>query len=171
MRLQSDITKWLQIGGSAAYTFNDYSGPSTYNLYQAIRLSPYGRAERADGGGIEKFPVTEGVYRINPMWDVLSGTIDDHDTYATTALKGHVLVTCPWIEGLTYRMNGTYSVENIERDYFTHEGYFVKEGASDDRYSASTVANYLASANGYNNRIKNTYWVWDNIFNLNSATL
>ncbi|MEH2795334.1 TonB-dependent receptor [Segatella copri] len=167
MRLQSDITKWLQIGGSAAYTFNDYSGPSTYNLYQAIRLSPYGRAERADGGGIEKFPVTEGVYRINPMWDVLSGTIDDHDTYATTALKGHVLVTCPWIEGLTYRMNGTYSVENIERDYFTHEGYFVKEGASDDRYSASTVANYLASANGYNNRIKNTYWVWDNIFNYN----
>lgn len=167
MRLQSDITSWLQIGGSASYAFNDYSGASVYDLYQAVRLSPYGRAERADGGGIEKFPVTEGTYRTNPMWSVLSGTIDDHDTYATTALKGHLLLTCPWIDGLTFRMNGTYSVENIERDYFTHEGYYVQEGASDDRYLASTVANYLASANGYSARTKNTYWVWDNIFNYN----
>ena len=121
-RLQSDITDWLQLGGQVNYTYNDYSGASVYDLYQAIRLSPYGRAERADGGGLEKFPCNEGIYRINPMWNVESGTIDDHDTYATTSMKGHVLVKCPWVEGLTYRLNGSYSVENIERDYFTHEG-------------------------------------------------
>ena len=164
-RLQSDITDWLQLGGQVNYTYNDYSGASVYDLYQAIRLSPYGRAERADGGGLEKFPCNEGIYRINPMWNVESGTIDDHDTYATTSMKGHVLVKCPWVEGLTYRLNGSYSVENIERDYFTHEGYYVKEGSSDDRYSASTVANYLASANGYSARTKNTSWVLDNIVN------
>lgn len=167
MRLQSDITKWLQIGGQASYTYNDYSGPTTYNLYQAVRLSPYGQAERADGGGLEKFPCNEGVYRVNPLWDVESGTIDDHDTYQTVALKGHILLTAPWIEGLTFRMNGTYSVENVERDYFTHEGYYIKEGSSDDRYAPSTISNYLASANGYSARTKNTYWVWDNILNYN----
>ena len=89
-RLQSDITDWLQLGGQVNYTYNDYSGASVYDLYQAIRLSPYGRAERADGGGLEKFPCNEGIYRINPMWNVESGTIDDHDTYATTSMKGHV---------------------------------------------------------------------------------
>ena len=164
-RIQSDITDWLQVGGQINYAYNDYSGASVYDLYQAVRLSPYGRAERADGGGPEKFPVNEGIYRTNPMWNVLSGTIDDHDTYATTTLKGHLLLKCPWIEGLTFRMNGSYSVENIERDYFTHEGYYVQEGVGDDRYSDATVAGFLASANGYSARTQNTSWVWDNILN------
>ena len=155
----------MQVGGQVNYAYNNYSGPTTYNLYQATRLSPYGRAERADGGGPEKYPVNEGIYRINPMWDVLSGTIDDHDTYATTTMKGHLLLKCPWIEGLTFRMNGSYSVENVERDYFTHEGYYVLEGSGDDRYSEATVSNYLASANGYSARTQNTSWVWDNILN------
>lgn len=155
----------MQVGGQVNYAYNNYSGPTTYNLYQATRLSPYGRAERADGGGPEKYPVNEGIYRINPMWDVLSGTIDDYDTYATTTMKGHLLLKCPWIEGLTFRMNGSYSVENVERDYFTHEGYYVLEGSGDDRYSEATVSNYLASANGYSARTQNTSWVWDNILN------
>lgn len=163
-KLQNDITKWLQIGGQVNYTTNNYSGPTTYNLYQAVRLSPYGQPTR-DNGMPEKYPVNEGVYRLNPLWDVKSGTIDDHDTYATVNLKGNVLVKCPWIEGLTYRMNGSYSVENIERDYFTHEGYYVLEGDTEDRYAAATVSDYLASANGYSARNKNTSWVWDNIFN------
>ena len=153
------------MGGQVNYAYNDYSGPSVYDLYQAIRLSPYGRAERADGGGVEKFPVNEGIYRINPLWNVESGTIDDHDTYSTVSMKGHALVKCPWIEGLTYRLNGSYSIENIERDYFTHEGYYVKEGTGDDRYSESAVSDYLASANGYSARTKNTSWVLDNIIN------
>lgn len=164
-RIQTDITNWLQVGGQVNYAYNDYSGPSVYDLYQAIRLSPYGRAERADGGGVEKFPVNEGIYRINPLWNVESGTIDDHDTYSTVSMKGHALVKCPWIEGLTYRLNGSYSIENIERDYFTHEGYYVKEGTGDDRYSESAVSDYLASANGYSARTKNTSWVLDNIIN------
>lgn len=164
-RIQTDITNWLQVGGQVNYAYNDYSGPSVYDLYQAIRLSPYGRTERADGGGVEKFPVNEGIYRINPLWNVESGTIDDHDTYSTVSMKGHALVKCPWIEGLTYRLNGSYSIENIERDYFTHEGYYVKEGTGDDRYSESAVSDYLASANGYSARTKNTSWVLDNIIN------
>lgn len=167
MRLQSDITDWLQVGGQASYVTNDYSGPTVYNLYQAVRLSPYGQAERPNGAGIEKFPANEGVYRINPMWSVKSGTIDDDDTYNTVNLKGHLLLKCPWVEGLSFRVNGTYSSEHVARDYFTHEGYYVKEGNDDSRYAAATVANYLASANGYSARTKNTYWVWDNILNYN----
>ncbi len=163
-RLQSDITDWLQIGGAATYSYNNYSGPTQYNLGTALLLSPYGQPTRANGMP-EKYPTNEGMSQENPLWSVLSNTIDDHDTYATTMLSGHVLVKCPWIKGLSYRMNVRYSVENVERDYFTHEGYYVKEGEGEDRYSDETIAGYLAQANGYTARTKNTYWVWDNIFN------
>lgn len=163
MHLQSDITKWLQIGTEAAYTYNDYSGPTTYDLYEAVRLSPYGQAERPNGAGIEKYPVNEGVYRTNPLWSVKSGTIDDSDTYNTMDLRGHLLVKCPWLDGLSFRMNGTYSLGHVNRDYFTHEGNYILEGDSEDRYSPSTIANYLSKANGYTARTKNVYWVWDNI--------
>ena len=86
------------------YTFNDYSGPTTYNLVQALRLTPYGRVTRPNGE-LEKYPRELGGGLTNPLWLVNSGTVDDHDTYATTLIKGHVLVRCPWLEGLTYRVN------------------------------------------------------------------
>jgi len=147
-RIKTDITNWLEIGGDANYSFNDYSGPTNYDLYQAIRLTPYGRAYR-DNGSLEKYPRQEGIYMTNPLWNIESGTIDDKDTYSTYMLRGHAVIRCPWIEGLSYRVNLSYTNEYADRDYFTHEGYYVPEGTSEDRYSATTLSNYLASANGY----------------------
>ncbi|MCI1247076.1 MAG: TonB-dependent receptor [Prevotella sp.] len=161
MRLQSDITNWLQIGGETSYTYNDYSGPTTYNLYEAVRMSPYGRPERPNGAGMEKYPVNEGP--VNPMWNNESGTKDNSETDGTLALNGHVLIKCPWIDGLTFRMNGSYSVGHNAIDLFSHEGYYIQEGDSEDRYSPATVSKYLAQANGYTDRTKTVDWVWDNI--------
>ena len=87
-RIKTDITNWLEIGGDANYSFNDYSGPTNYDLYQAIRLTPYGRAYR-DNGSLEKYPRQEGIYMTNPLWNIESGTIDDKDTYSTYMLRGH----------------------------------------------------------------------------------
>lgn len=167
-RLQTDITDWLQIGGQASYSFNDYSGVTLGggDIYWATRLTPYGQAYR-ENGQLNKFPREEGLYMVNPLWKVGSGTIDDHDIYYTTNLKGHVLIKCPWVEGLTLRVNGAYTVENVERDYFTHEGYYISENATDDDYLPSALASHLAQANGYMARTKNTSWVWDNIVNYN----
>ena len=166
LRLQSDVASWLQVGAQMNYTYNDYSGPTTYNLVQALRLTPYGRAKRPNGE-LEKYPRELGGGLTNPLWLVNSGTVDDHDTYATTLMKGHVLVKCPWLKGLSYRLNAAYSWENVERDYFEHEGYFVAEGTSEDRYSASALSGFLSKANGYSARTKNTYWVMDHIVNFN----
>ncbi len=169
-KLTTNITDWLEVGGDVNYSFNDYSGPTTYDIYQSIRLTPYGRAYRDEENKLlEKYPATEGIYRLNPLWSVKSGTIDDHDVYYTTILNGHMLVKCPWIEGLSYRINYSFTKRDIERDYFTHEGYYVAEGTSDDRYSASTLSDYLASANGYVARTKDIAWVWDNILTYKHA--
>lgn len=166
-RLQSDITSWLQIGSQMSYSANDYSGASVYDLFSAAVMSPYARPDRADGKGPERYPLNEGLYRANPLWAVNSGTVDDHDTYATTILKGHILLKCPWLKGLTFRMNGSWTRENVERDYFTHEGYYVQEGESLDRYSDAVISGYLAQANGYSARTVRTSWVWDNILDYN----
>lgn len=165
-RIQTDITDWLQIGGQTNMSFNDYSGVTNYDIYQAIRLTPFGRTTRPNGE-IEKYPRQEGIYMTNPLWNINSGTIDDHDTFATYLMKGHVLVKIPWIEGLSYRLNGSWQSEHIERDYFTHEGNYVIEGSSEDRYSSSALGELLAKANGYSARTKNTSWVMDHIVNYN----
>ncbi len=163
-RLSTDITDWLEVGGHVNFSYNDYSGPTVYDIYQSIRMTPYGRVYRDEENGLlEKFPATEGLYRTNPLWNVESGTIDDHDVFYTTVLNGHTLIKCPGIEGLSYRMNYSYTYRSIERDYFTHEGYYIPEGISDDRYSPATLANYLTNANGYSERTKDLGWVWDNI--------
>lgn len=162
LRLQSDLTSWLQVGGQVNYTFNDYSGATNYNILGAVSLSPYARTTRPNGE-IEKYP--RELSTVNPLWSSQSGTVDDHDTYGTLLLKGHVLVTCPWLSGLTYRLNLSHSQENVERDYFEHEGYFVGEGNTEDRYAESSLITYLSKANGYSARTKNTYWVMDNIIN------
>ncbi len=165
-RLSSDITDWLQVGTNVNFSFNDYSGPSVYNIYQAIRLTPYGRAYRDEENSLlEKYPATEGIYRVNPLWNVNSGTIDDHDVLYTTVLSGHALIKCPWIKGLNYRTNYSYTIKNTQRDYFTHEGYYVAEGTSDERYNSSNVSGYLAQANGYVARTNDLAFVWDNILN------
>ncbi|WP_455663464.1 SusC/RagA family TonB-linked outer membrane protein [Phocaeicola sp.] len=167
-RIQTDITDWLQVGGQMNYVTNDYSGVTLDkgDIYWATRLTPYGKAYRSNGE-LNKFPREEGLYMVNPLWKVGSNTIDDHDTYQTTNMKAHLLIKCPWIEGLTFRMNGAYSVENIERDYFTHEGNYIKENATEDDYLPSAVSKLLSQANGYMERKKYTSWVWDNILNWN----
>ena len=167
-RITTDITDWLEIGGNFNYSFNDYSGPTNYDIYQSIRMSPYGRVYRDEENGLlEKFPAEEGIFRINPLWNIKSGTIDDHDVFYTTILNGHALVKLPWIEGLSYRLNYSYTYRSIERDYFTHEGFYVPEyeGLPDTRYDAGVLAGYLTDANGYSARTKELAWVWDNIIN------
>jgi TonB-linked SusC/RagA family outer membrane protein len=164
--LTTDITDWLEVGGNINFSYNDYSGPTNYDIYQAIRMTPYGRIYWDEENGLlEKYPATEGLWRINPLWNINSGTIDDHDVYYTTILDGHSLIKFPWIEGLSYRLNYSYTYRSIERDYFTHEGYYIPEGTSDERYSPTTIANFLTNANGYCERTKDLAWVWDNIIN------
>lgn len=166
-RLSSDVTDWLQLGAQMNYAHEDYSGVSIYDLYQTVRLSPYGQPTRLNGE-INKYPVNSGAY-INPLWDLLSNTIDDSEISNITSLKGHFILKCPWVKGLQFRMNGSFTLENQEFDYFTHEGYYVREmsgvaiGDADAYYTDSAVSAYLASANGYNYFRKNKSWVWDNI--------
>lgn len=167
VRLENDVTSWLQVGAQVNYTYNNYDGVSA-GLNPSI--SPYGQPTRPNGE-LERYTMEEGSFGVNPLWSTdKGGYVDDEERYATTALKGHVLLKMPWVEGLTYRFNTTRSEEVYKHNRFTHEGFYVTEGApsDDERYSEQTIAGYLSSANGYNQRRFNTYYVMDNIINYNS---
>ena len=167
-KIQSDITDWLQIGGKISYSANDYSGATVTDLNQALKASPYGKYTR-ENGEPERFILGQGWDQVNPLWDVLSGTIDDEDKKQTVDMSGHVLIKVPWVEGLTYRINGSYRTRNDRINHFTHEGHevdmYTDSGNSEERYSDVEIAKHLAAANGYNIRQNRVSWVMDNILN------
>jgi TonB-linked SusC/RagA family outer membrane protein len=165
LRLQNDITSWLQVGTEVNYAYNNYDGT---NASLKPFFSPYLQPTRPNGM-LERFPLeVSATFGDNPLWNTQeAGNIDDRERYATGLLKGHVLVKAPWVKGLSYRMNISYSEQNYRHDQFTHEGHWVPDGPirDDNRYSQETQSRYLSNANGYNNRRLVWYYVWDNILN------
>jgi TonB-linked SusC/RagA family outer membrane protein len=165
LRLQNDITDWLQAGAQVNYTYNNYDG---LEAETKPFFSPYLQPTRPNGE-VERHPFeSASTFGDNPLWRTYkAGNIDDRERYATTFLKGHALVKAPWVNGLSYRLNLAYSEENYRHDQFTHEGNWVPDGyyKDDSRYSTETLSRYLSNANGYNNRTLNSYYVWDNILN------
>src|SRR5690606_26307632 len=66
-KLNTKITKWLEVGVDAGFSQRDYSGVSA-NVGTAQRLTPYGVMYRDDQGNLEKYPFTQS--QINPLWGV-----------------------------------------------------------------------------------------------------
>ncbi len=166
IKLTTDITDWLQVGARGNVSFNDYSGLTVDSVEDALIMSPYAMFEWPDGQ-VEKYPGGG----TNPLWGVLSGTVDDVDKRNSYEIGGHVLVKAPWVEGLSFRMNGNYRIRNINQSTFQHEGYFVTQwdgvGDPEDRYQDLNTKIYLSSANGTVTESQKISWVWDNILNYN----
>jgi TonB-linked SusC/RagA family outer membrane protein len=165
LRLQNDITSWLQVGAEINYAYNNYDGTKAS---MKPFFSPYAQPTRPNGM-LERFPLEMPAgFGDNPLWGTQeAGNIDDRERYSTALLKGHALVKAPWVNGLSYRMNIAWSEENYRHDQFTHEGNWVPDGPiqDDNRYSGETLARYLTNAKGYNNHKLTWYYVWDNILN------
>lgn len=166
-KINTDITSWLQIGLDAAYTRTDYSGVGA-NIWSATILSPYAMMYRPNGM-LEAIPDgTRG--RSNPLWG-----IDDESKKENVDLRdnlranAYAVVKCPWISGLSYRLNYAGNLNYKKSGDFTHESYNVPVGSYDDdyRYSVTTQNSYLSSAGGKMENEKTTSYVIDNILNYN----
>jgi TonB-linked SusC/RagA family outer membrane protein len=165
-RLTNDITNWLQLGTQLNFSYNNYDGVRAGIAPGMDDLSPYATPNRSNGMP-ERMVGDIQFYDMNPLWKTYkTGYIDDFDRYATTYLKGHILIKAPWVQGLTYRLNGVYSEENRRHDQFTHETYYCADGfGGEERYSPEMATKFLSNANGYNERRSVYYYVLDNILN------
>jgi TonB-linked SusC/RagA family outer membrane protein len=161
-KIRTEITKWLEIGADGSYSKRDYSG-NPANIGEAQTMSPYGVMYRDDQGNLEKYPYTQSA--INPLWGVNDNTRTNTDILNSYRLNANALVTIPWVEGLTYRVNFLNNVTKNESGTFTNENYYVQEGESPNRYSPSVIQGFLTNANGNLNRNGISSYVLDNILN------
>lgn len=167
-RLETTINDWVKLGGDASYTRADYSGNGA-NLWLVQVMSPYGMPYRPDGK-LEKYPSGTND-AVNPLWGVNDGTADNKDIHDIYRINGFGTLTCPYIPGLSYKLNFSIVSEQSNISNFTHETYFTSIGAWDDesRYSATTQKSYLANAAGSDSRATNSSWVIDNILNYHNT--
>ncbi|WP_229213763.1 SusC/RagA family TonB-linked outer membrane protein [Dyadobacter psychrotolerans] len=161
-KVKTEITKWLEIGADGSYSKRDYSGFAA-NIGEAQTMSPYGVMYRDDQGNLEKYPYTQSA--VNPLWGVDDDTRSNTDILNSYRLNANALVTIPFVEGLTYRVNFLNNVTKNERGNFTNEKYYVQEGDAASRYSPSVIQGFLTNANGNLERSGISSYVFDNIIN------
>lgn len=162
-KINTDITSWLQLGTDFAYTNSDYSGVGA-NLTNAQRLSPYGVMYRDENEKLlERNPAVIG--STNPLWGVNDGTRENIDKRDSYRLNANILLKCPWIEGLSYKLNYSYNRILEKQGNFYHEYYFVQNGDVTDlsRYSDEAYAKQLSNAKGDETNVVTNSWVLDNI--------
>lgn len=126
-------------------------------------MSPYGVMFRDEFGNLEKYPYTQA--GVNPLWGVDDNTRTNTDILNSYRLNANALVTVPWVEGLTYRVNFLNNVTKNESGTFTNENYYVQEGEAASRYSPSIIQGFLTNANSNLNRNGISSYVFDNILN------
>ena len=169
-KINTDITSWLNVSMDAAFTRQDYSGIEA-NILTAYYLSPYGAPYRAGTTLLEKYPVTSSDGFQNPLWQTDKTLREQTDVRENYRLQSSALVRCPWVDGLTLRLNYSYTDTQKKTSDFRHEGYSIQEGRYDDesRYSSATLARLLASATGTRKNEVTRSRLFDAILNYSHA--
>ena len=168
-KISTDITGWLQIGLDAAYAHQDYSGAAA-SISNAVIMTPWGMKNRPNGS-LERTPDGSRNH-VNPLWNVYDESkyenLDKRDNLRANA---YAIVKCPWITGLSFKVNFSRNMNWRDTGSFTHESSSAPNGDYDDdsRYSSTTQKQYLSSANGSLGITKTDSYVLDNILNYNNS--
>ena len=127
-------------------------------------FSPYGEPELPDGS-MRKYiigPSQESA--TNPLWNVYNGR-DMESRGNSSTLGGNVEIKFPFLQGLSYKITGNYTIRNNQTRSFTHENNLIT--ATDTEFNTATYDKYLSQASGYISNGKNISWVLDNILTYN----
>ena len=165
-KLSTDITSWLKLSVDAAFTRQDYSGVGA-DYARAFYIDPYGPIYQKGSDEIEKYPMTQSDGLMNPLWPTDERNRKNIDVRDNFRINASAVVKCPWIDGLSYRLNYAANLTKRNNQDFYYERNYVKEGAYDDpsRYSAATMQTLLSKANGTITDYTTFSWVVDNILN------
>jgi TonB-linked SusC/RagA family outer membrane protein len=164
-KIDANITDWLNIGIDARYSRRDYSGLAA-DLGSALNASVFG-TKYYDGVHLEKTPMQPG--GSNPLWDALSGSIDNTDIRKNLLLNVYAVVKVPWIDGLSYKINYLPNEDRRRYGNFYYELNYVPEGPNADRYTPAALQSLLAKANGNIANAETSSYVLDNILTYNKT--
>ncbi len=159
--LSAKIFPFLQAGLNFNYT--QQRDPSVSASLGGLIESPYGEAYLPDGR-VRKFIEGEDNTATNALWAPLSGAQERESVRKNLMLGGFVSIDIPWIEGLNFRINGSYNQTINQMMSFTHENDTPALLANDWEGVGYSEAYYnLSTANGSSSHSRNINWVIDNI--------
>ncbi|MDH6343501.1 TonB-linked SusC/RagA family outer membrane protein [Parabacteroides sp. PFB2-12] len=157
-RVNTKITKYIRAGLNFNFANMEMDGirPS-YNRY----YSPWGEPYMEDGKTLRKHILgAKEPTTFNPLWGVDDGGVDAETRINSITLGGEIEVKIPYIDGLSYKLTGSYTNRNINSRRFNYEKYYVNEG---EPYTSDSFDKHLNQANGYMSANKNISYVFDNI--------
>ena len=164
IKLSTKINKYIEIGANSNLAFNGSDGVRP-SYGTAVTMSPYGEPELKNGN-MRKYPDGKEVTTVNPLWNTFNG-VDSNSKGSSIVLGGFLTVKIPWIEGLSYRVTGTFTRRNSESNYFVHENNFPDINLGDDGYTTDVYKKQLINTNGSISTSKTDSWVLDNILSYN----
>ena len=169
-KINTDITSWLNFSVDAAFVRQDYSGVAA-NMLTAYYLSPYGQPYRLNSTELEKYPVTQSDGYQNPLWQADTRLRENVDIRENYRFQTSAVVKAPWVEGLSLRLNYSYTDTQKKTSDFYHEGYYIQEGRvyDEERYSTATLKKLLTSANGNRKNERTRSRLFDAILNYSHA--
>ncbi len=162
-KIDSKINDYISIGANFNQGFMEANGVRPY-YNGAVTMSPWASPYLSDGVTLRKYPDGKENTSENPLWDYSQGG-DSQTLKKSTLLGGNLDITLPWIEGLSYKLTGSYSVNSTNIKEFTHETNWVNISLGEDAYTAAEYANYLTDANGSIENEESKYYTFDNILN------
>ena len=160
MNLSANVNKYIEVGANMAYTssVNNHIQASTY-----AKQTPYGEPYLPDGKTLRYY--IEGVNSSsqNPLWATEHGGERDNRRFNLN-LGGFVKIDIPWVKGLNFRVNASYT-KIVSKNYsFEHEDISPVLLANDLEGIGQTPAYYnLSNANGSISNSLGENWVIDNI--------
>jgi len=160
-RVSTNVNRFITVGANfnQAFTKNEGLRPS-YGA--AVTLTPFGSPALSDGVTMRKYVDDQETTTLNPMWVVKNGR--DRETLGkSSVIGGNIDIKIPWIEGLSYKITGSYTHDNDTRLDFTHETNYVDLAKGEAAYTTAEFDKFLNQASGSINESKRNSWVLDNI--------
>ena len=164
MNLSTNVTKSIEIGANMAYT---NTVDNSVAVSTSTKNSPYMEPYLPDGKTVRYYVEGINASSTNPLWT--EGREKDNRRFNLN-LGGYISINIPWIEGLNYRMNASYTKVQSKNYSFTHENNTVALLVNDiDGVGQTSDYWNLASANGSLSNSLSENWVIDNILSYTRA--
>lgn len=160
-RITTDINEYIQINANTMFSANrDWGTAPSYTL--AAVSSPYWEPYLEDGVTMRQYIDNKEVVNTHPLWNTFNG-VDNESKGYTNVYGGAINIKIPWIDGLSYRITGSYTIRSSESERFTHETNFSQFGTGAAGQTTEYYDTQLINANGSTNSSKNVSWDLDNI--------
>lgn len=125
MNTSAKITSWLEIGANINYT-NTINDEVPVGLYGCL-MTPYGEPYLPDGS-FRKYVDGQDATQTSPLYTTGQ---ERNNRRSNLNLGGFASINIPWVEGLNFRVNASYTRIDLDNKSFTHETYFPTNIAGD----------------------------------------